>query len=138
MSLVEIKESRPIQQKHLFQQYSILSDSTVSFNVFCGFPVKEARFNFAYEMISPDNNIMIVVSSDLVNGETVGVLNKFSQIDGNIDWVIRQDLSETTVFSHIFKDPIMVPNSITLTFRNLTNATITTGTVLAHLELLSA
>ncbi len=132
------RNNTPSQQQHVFASYSITSDTVKNINIPCLFPVKEIRFNFAYSITSSNNNIMIQVNSNAANGEVVGILNKFGQATVAPTWNIRDGLTTSTQYCHIFKDPIQLNGDYTLTFTNLlTPITITSGTVLAHIELLN-
>lgn len=122
----------PVQQ-HLFTTVTFTTDPvTKSVAVNIPFLVKRVVINFAYTFKS-DIGVAFLVTSDMVYGDTVGLLNNFGYSDGTFIYN-TQTLSADNNFTYIYREPKVLNGNYNFTFDNILVSSITSGTVLIHCE----
>lgn len=127
------------KQLHSFYQCEVKGDTTISVapDRMPTFPVKQVRINFAYRF-KANNDVIFVVSSNIVDYEVVGVLNKYSYYSG-IDTYTADGLSNDNQISFIFKEPRILTGAYDFVFKQkIAGVTISAGYVLVHLEFIGA
>lgn len=129
----------PLTQQHTFNYVAVTGNSTKSIQLDVSFLVKRVKINFAYSFVS-DLGVCMGVTSNLVYGDTVGVLNKYALTSAAPAIYNSDVLSTDNCFTYIYREPKKISGGYDFTFSlfsNYTATTIASGSVLIHCEFLS-
>jgi len=115
------------KQQHVFSNLTVGTAliTKMSVNAFVPFMVKKIRFDFAYTSTATVLG-NYVVSSDIVNNEAVGTMNRFSYYTAGAPakYTIVDGFSDDKMFDYVFRDPISANGGIVFTFNNLATTSV--------------
>jgi hypothetical protein len=114
----------------------VIAGNSVIINPTISFPVKKVKFGWSY-VISANNIVNYVITSNLVNGDVVGNLAKYSYTDAGGDIWSSDSFKESQTFSFVFKDPKLIGGGITFNFQELVSATVASARLVLHMECLA-
>lgn len=127
-------------QLHTFTTLTTFTsgDNSISINP-PSFPVKEIRFDFAYNFKST-SYASILATADIANNELIGCMNNLNYVfnDGKADvYVFNDGLRNSKAISYIAPIPIKVPPGIVFNFKNqISPSVISDCVIVIHLEFL--
>jgi hypothetical protein len=137
---MDISSNEYKNQYHYFYRFTDLEliyledGETVYLNPNIIFPVKKVKFNFAYYFNS-DGLVNFVATSNIVNSDVIGVLNRYSLTNNAGDVISADSLKESNSISFVFKDVQQI-SGLSIKLIKLLNVTLTDADITIHIEFL--